>query len=155
MDCKLEELLKDIDAAANLMFSEKYSEAITCYNIVLRNNGNNVEKSVAAVSYNNRGFCYKNLDRFEDACDDLFEAIILYPDFPNPYAILGDIHREIGKNYDAQRDYYEALNLLNSIPEEKLHEGFVRAGIRAEKGLQLMGLEVTIKYQKIAENRKK
>ena len=150
--CPLEELLHE---AAELMFTGRYEEAIAQYNCADTSRANTC---CQAVICNNKGFCYKNVDQYDCAMDNLFAAIRIVPDFSNPHAILGDMYQEIGEDDNAQRFYLKTLEIISLVRPEQLNKNDYRAYIRAEAGLELMGFELPQQYRtlgKILETFKK
>ena len=85
----------------NIYFSQQqYQEAIECYESVIK-----INKNYAPV-YNQLGYTFRNLEKF-DAAEITFKKYIqLIPDNPNPYDSYGELLLKMGE-YEASIEQYE------------------------------------------------
>ena len=85
----------------NIYFAQQqYQEAIKCYKGVIKINQN------YAPVYNQLGYAFRNLEKF-DAAENTFKKYIqLIPDNPNPYDSYGELLLKMGE-YEASIEQYQ------------------------------------------------
>jgi tetratricopeptide (TPR) repeat protein len=85
----------------NFYFSQQqYQEAIKCYKNIIK-----INKNFAPV-YNQLGYSYRNIEKFDTAEKAFKKYIQLIPDNPNPYDSYGELLLKMGE-YEASIEQYE------------------------------------------------
>lgn len=127
----------------NLMKSEHFPEALTCYSKAIEIDGRN------AVYYCNRAAAHSKLNEHQAAIEDCKRAITIDPLYSKAYGRMGLAYASLNQHDDAVRCYERAVQLEPDnesyqsnlqIAEEKLRQTSVGGGADRPLGAGLGGL---------------
>lgn len=129
----------------NLMKSEQFNEALTCYSKAIELDGRN------AVYFCNRAAAHSKLNQHQFAIDDCKKAITIDPLYSKAYGRMGLAHASLNQHGDAVRCYERAVQLEPDnesyqsnlqIAEEKLKQIGGAGGLPLGPGMGIPGLDV-------------
>ena len=120
--------------------------AIEFYNNVV-----DIDKDYAPV-YNTLGYMYAELDRYDDAIENLKKYAEIAPGKANPYDSLGEILIRVGRYEEALVSLKKGLEIKSELTEGK---NFLGAAIHKNMGAAYLGrgqISEAVKYYAIAAN---
>jgi tetratricopeptide (TPR) repeat protein len=113
--------------SSGLSFKERgdYSGAIRRFSHAL--NSGYLDPDNRAIALNNRGNCYAEQEKWEEALADYDQALLLTPGFFEAYFNRAGLYYQTGRLKEAAADYQQAIAQNPSLPQPHYRLAFVWA----------------------------
>jgi tetratricopeptide (TPR) repeat protein len=113
--------------SSGLSFKERgdYSGAIRRFSHAL--NSGYLDPDNQAIALNNRGNCYAEQEKWEEALADYNQALTLAPGFFEAYFNRAGLYYQTGRLKEAVADYQQAITQNPSLPQPHFRLAFVWA----------------------------